>query len=110
MVNHRLCITSSRAGTRNEEHDVTITEGWTTTTNFLARLVERSIHTICLLLIGALMGAWIVHLTEAPQAQQRYDEVGKLGKSLNLCMEEKELKQPTWAQLQWLLRRASNHD
>ena len=65
---------------------MTITERWTIVTDFVIRMVARSIHTICLLLVGALMGAWIVHLTESPHVQARYAEVSELGRRLNLCL------------------------
>ena len=41
---------------------MTITERWTIVADFVTRMVALSIHTICLLLVGALMGARIVHL------------------------------------------------
>ena len=77
---------------------MTITERWTIVADFVTRMVARSIHTICLLLVGALMGAWIVHLTENAQQQsdfvvglnQRIQEqsgaIVELGKRLNLCL------------------------
>jgi hypothetical protein len=65
---------------------MTITERWTIVGDFITRMVARSIHTICLLLVGALMGAWIVHLTESPQVQERHGLVVELGKRLNLCL------------------------
>jgi hypothetical protein len=52
---------------------MTVTEHWTILSDFITRMVALSIHTICLLLVGALMGAWIVHLTESPQVQQHVD-------------------------------------
>ena len=65
---------------------MTITERWTIVADFVTRMVERSIRTICLLLVGSLMGAWIVHLTESPKVQERYGQVVELGKRLNLCL------------------------
>jgi len=35
---------------------MTITERWTIVADFVTRMVALSIHTICLLLVGALMG------------------------------------------------------
>jgi len=63
-----------------------ITEHWTIVADFVTRMVALSIHTICLLLVGALMGAWIVHLTESPQVQEQHGFVVELGKRLNLCL------------------------
>jgi hypothetical protein len=65
---------------------MTITERWTIVGDFVTRMVERGIRSICLLLVGALIGAWIVHLTESPHVQARYAEVSELGRRLNLCL------------------------
>src|SRR5438552_291669 len=59
---------------------------WTIVADFVTRMVERGVRSICLLLVGALMGAWIVHLTESPHVQARYAEVSELGRRLNLCL------------------------
>ena len=69
---------------------MTITERWTIVTDFVTRMVERGIHTICLLLVGALIGAWIVHLTEASRVQEQRGYVVEIGKRLNLCLVNRE--------------------
>ena len=65
---------------------MTITERWTIVADFVTRLTERSIRAICLLLLGALMGAWIVHLTESPEVQEQHGFANELGRRLNLCL------------------------
>jgi hypothetical protein len=63
---------------------MTIRQAWTIVCDLITRMVARSIHTICLLLVGALMGAWIVHLTESPEVQKQR---GLLEESHALCGE-----------------------
>jgi hypothetical protein len=96
---------------------MTITEGWTIAADFVTRMVALSIHTICLLLVGSLMGAWIVHLTESPEVQEQHSlvvELGKqvqeqrgfvveLGKRLNLCLVNRQDDRDVGAELAKLL-------
>jgi hypothetical protein len=59
---------------------MTITEGWTIAADFITRMMALTIRSICLLLLGALAGAWIVHRTESPQVQEQHDFVVSLNK------------------------------
>ena len=83
---------------------MTITERWTIVADFVTRMVALSIHTICLLLVGALMGAWIVHLTESPQVQEEHGLVVELGKRLNLCLVNRQEQNGLTAELGERLR------
>jgi hypothetical protein len=97
---------------------MTFTEGWTIAADFVTRMVALSIHTICLLLVGSLMGAWIVHLTESPEVQEQHSlvvELGKqvqeqrglvveLGKRLNLCLVNRQEQDGRTAELSEQLR------
>ena len=78
---------------------MTITEWWAIVADFVTRMVALSIHTICLLLVGALMGAWIVHLTESPQVQEQHGFVVELGKRLNLCLVNRQEQDGLTAEL-----------